>query len=49
MTLRISRKLQIKGKAQTFKWKVEGNRWHHTGKLDKGPTIDEVWERVEKK
>jgi RNA polymerase sigma factor (sigma-70 family) len=39
----------IKGKAQTFKWKVEGDRWHHTGKLDNGPTIDEVWERVEKR
>src|SRR5262245_58594379 len=23
----------IKGKAQTFKWKVEGNKWFHDGKL----------------
>jgi hypothetical protein len=39
----------IKGKAQTFKWKVEGNKWHHDGKLSSGLTIEEVWERVEKK
>jgi len=35
----------IKDKAQTFKWKVEGNKWYHTGKLSNGLTIDEVWER----
>lgn len=39
----------IKGKAQVFKWKVEGNKWHHNGKLSNGLTIEEVWERVEKK
>jgi hypothetical protein len=39
----------IKGKAQTFKWKVEGNKWYHNGKLSNGLTIDEVWERVESK
>jgi hypothetical protein len=39
----------IKGKAQTFKWKVEGNKWLHNGKLSNGLTIEEVWERVEKK
>ena len=39
----------IKGKPQTFKWKVEGNKWYHNGKLSNGLTIDEVWERVEKK
>ena len=39
----------IKGKAQTFKWKVDGNKWHHDGKLSNGLTIEEVWERVEKK
>jgi hypothetical protein len=38
----------IKGKPQTFKWKVEGNKWYHTGKLSNGYVIDEVWERVEK-
>jgi hypothetical protein len=39
----------VKGKAQTFKWKVEGNKWYHNGKLSNGLTIEEVWERVEKK
>jgi hypothetical protein len=39
----------IKGKAQTFTWKVEGNKWHHDGKLSNGLTIEEVWERVGKK
>lgn len=38
----------IKGKAQTFKWRIEGNKWHHNGKLSNGLTIEEVWERVEK-
>jgi hypothetical protein len=39
----------IKGKAQTFKCKIEGNKWYHNGKLSNGLTIEEVWERVEKK
>jgi hypothetical protein len=39
----------IKGKAHTFTWKVEGKKWYHNGKLSNGLTIDEVWERVEKK
>jgi hypothetical protein len=39
----------VKGKTHKFKCKVEGNKWYHTGKLDSGLTIDEVWERVEKK
>jgi hypothetical protein len=39
----------IKGKAQSFTWKVEGNKWRHTGKLSNGLTIEEVWERVEGK
>ena len=38
----------LKGKPQTFTWKVEGNKWHHNGKLSSGLTIEEVWERVEK-
>jgi len=37
------------GKVQSFTWKVEGNKWYHTGKLSSGLLIDEVWERVEKK
>jgi hypothetical protein len=39
----------IKDKAQTFKWKVDGNKWYHNGTLSNGLTIDEVWERVQKK
>jgi len=39
---------QLKGKQQAFTWKVEGNKWYHTGKLSSGLTIEEVWERVEK-
>src|SRR5262245_16153893 len=34
----------LKGKPQSFEWKVEGNKWHHTGKLSSGLTIEEVWE-----
>jgi hypothetical protein len=40
---------ELKGKPQEFKWKVEGNKWYHSGKLSTGLTIEEVWERVEKK
>jgi hypothetical protein len=40
---------QLKGKPQVFKWKLEGNKWYHNGKLSTGLTIEEVWERVEKK
>jgi hypothetical protein len=39
----------IKGKAQSFKWKVDGNKWYHNGKLSNDLTIEEVWEKVEKK
>lgn len=39
----------IKGKPQSFKWKVEGNQWHHDGTLSNGLTVEEVWVRVEKK
>src|SRR5438105_12936851 len=34
---------QLKGKPQKFTWKVEGNKWYHTGKLSSGLTIEEVW------
>ena len=43
---------QLKGKPQVFRWKVEGNKWFHNGKVSNGQTmqtIEEVWERVEKK
>ena len=39
----------LKGKPQSFKWKIQGTKWHHTGTLSTGQTIEEVWERVEKK
>lgn len=39
----------IKGKAQTFKWKVEGDTWHHDGELSNGLSIEEVWERAKAK
>jgi hypothetical protein len=39
----------LKGKTQSFTWKVEGNKWYHTGKLSSGTSIEEVWERVQKK
>jgi hypothetical protein len=41
--------LIIKGKAQAFRWKVEGNKWFHTGQLSNAQTVDEVWERDEPK
>ncbi|MBW3599822.1 MAG: hypothetical protein KY475_21445 [Planctomycetes bacterium] len=37
----------LKGK-NTYKCRVEGNKWYHTGMLANGLTIDEVWERIEK-
>ena len=40
---------QLRGKPQPFTWKIEGNKWYHTVKLSSGLTIEEVWERVEKK
>jgi hypothetical protein len=39
----------IRGKPQSFRCKVDGSRWHHEGELSNGLTIDEVWERVERK
>jgi hypothetical protein len=38
----------IQGGTHTFRWKVEGNKWHHTGKLRNGLTVEEAWERVKK-
>jgi hypothetical protein len=40
---------QIKGKTLPFKCKVEGNKWYHTGQSPTGTTVEEVWERIEKK
>jgi hypothetical protein len=39
----------IKGKSHAFKWKVDGKKWFHDGKLANDLTIEEVWERVDKK
>jgi hypothetical protein len=39
----------IKGKSHVFKWKVDGKNWFHDGKLSNDLTIEEVWERVDKK
>ncbi len=38
----------LKGKLQSFRCKIDGNRWSHFGMLSSGGTINEVWERVEK-
>jgi hypothetical protein len=37
---------ELVGKEQPFTYKLEGNRWYHTGTLTTGFKIDEVWERV---
>jgi hypothetical protein len=39
----------LKGKRQSFECKVEGAKWYHNGTLTNGLTIEEVWERVERK
>lgn len=39
----------IKGKAQSFKVKVDGNKLYQNGTLSNGLAIEEVWERVESK
>jgi hypothetical protein len=39
----------IKGKTHSFTWKIDGTKWYHNGELSNGLTIEEVWERVEKK
>jgi hypothetical protein len=39
----------LKGGTYLFKCQIDGNKWHRSGKLSNGQTIEEVWERVEKK
>jgi hypothetical protein len=39
----------VKGKAQAFACRIEGNKWYIKGSLSNGLTIEEVWERVEAK
>lgn len=36
----------IKGKPQSFTWRVEGGKWYHSGTISSGLTIEEVWQRV---
>ena len=39
----------VKGKPQSFRWKIVGDEWRHVGTLSNGLTVEEVWKRVEKK
>ena len=39
----------IRRKGQSYKVRVEGDRFHQTGTLSNGTTLEEVWERVETK
>ena len=36
----------IKNASHPFKCRIEGDTWHHNGKLAGGTTIDEEWTRV---
>ena len=36
----------IKKQSHPFTCRIEGDTWHHTGKLANGTTIDERWTRV---
>jgi hypothetical protein len=39
----------LRSKPQIFKCKVEGDKWIHDGTLTSGMTVEEVWERAERK
>jgi hypothetical protein len=39
----------IKGRVQSFEIKFEGDKFLQKGRLSTGTTLEEVWERVEKK
>ncbi len=39
----------LRSKPQSFHCKVEGNKWIHDGTLSSGMSVEEVWERAEKK
>ncbi|HWE38445.1 MAG TPA: hypothetical protein VG406_17870 [Isosphaeraceae bacterium] len=39
----------LKSKPQSFHCKVEGDKWIHDGTLTSGMTVEEVWERADKK
>jgi hypothetical protein len=36
----------VKSQTHSFTCRIEGDKWHHTGELKSGLTIEEVWERV---
>ncbi len=38
--------MQLKGTKQPFTWKLEGDRWHHSGTLSNGTRLEEIFERV---
>ncbi|QEH43331.1 membrane or secreted protein [Chitinophaga sp. XS-30] len=35
------------GMSLSFDGKVDGNKWHHSGKSSKGDPISEIWSRIE--
>ena len=39
----------IKNASHAFTCRIDGDKWHHDGKLANGLTIEEVWERVKPK
>lgn len=38
-----------RGRHNTLNWRIEGNKWYHTGRLANGTRIEEVWERAQNK
>jgi hypothetical protein len=38
----------IRDKPQSFSFKIDGEKWHHSGALSSGVKIEEVWERSKK-
>jgi hypothetical protein len=40
--------MNLKGARQTFTWKLEGDKWHHSGTLSNGTRLEEIFERVKK-
>ena len=36
----------VKNAAHTFKCRIEGDTWHHTGQLSNGTKLEEQWTRV---
>jgi hypothetical protein len=36
---------ELRDRPQRFTWRIEGNKWYHTGELSDGLKLAEVWER----